>query len=164
MLEGLLRFSGAGRAALRSAPVDMRRLVDGVLHEAGARPLLRAEIRLGELPAARGDEDLLRHVWANLIGNALKYSASQPAPRVEISGVRRGESLEYTVRDNGIGFDMESSGGLFGVFHRLGGAARFEGTGVGLAIAHRIVTRHGGQIRAESAPGQGASFRFTLPA
>ena len=164
MLEGLLRFSGAGRAALRSAPVDMRRLVDGVLHEAGARPLLCAEIRLGELPAARGDEDLLRHVWANLIGNALKYSASQPAPRVEISGVRRGEWLEYTVRDNGIGFDMESSGGLFGVFHRLGGAARFEGTGVGLAIAHRIVTRHGGQIRAESAPGQGASFRFTLPA
>src|SRR5262245_396292 len=163
MIEGLLRFSGAGRGALRRAPVDMRRLVDDVLHDAAARAPLRAEVRIGELPAAYGDEDLLRHVWANLIGNALKYSAAHAAPRIDIAGVRWGKSLEYVVRDNGIGFDMETSGGLFSVFHRLDGSARFEGSGVGLAIAQRIVTRHGGRISAESAPGRGATFTFTLP-
>jgi len=99
----------------------------------------------------------------NLIGNALKYSGRSAAPRVEIGGERRPGMVEYTVRDNGVGFDMQYAERLFGAFQRLPSSAGFSGTGIGLAIVERIVRRHGGSIRAESAPGEGATFRFTLP-
>jgi len=103
-------------------------------------------------------------VWANLIGNAVKYSAGGAAPRIEVRGARRDGELEYTVRDNGVGFDMRDAGRLFEAFQRLPSANGFGGSGIGLAIVQRILRRHGGDIRAESAPGLGATFRFTLPA
>jgi PAS domain S-box-containing protein len=164
MIKALLGFSNVGRGALDIVQVDMRRQVEAVVGDLKRTAPAHTEIRIGELPEARGDESLLRHVWANLIGNALKYSARNPAPKVEISGVRRDGALEYTVRDNGVGFDMRYAGDLFGVFQRLPTSAEFEGAGVGLAIVQRIVRRHGGTVGAESAPGEGATFRFTLPA
>jgi PAS domain S-box-containing protein len=164
MIEALLRFSNVGRGALNMVSIDMRCLVESVLRELAPDMSRRVEIVVGELPAATGDEALLRHVWANLVGNALKYSGKGPAPKVEISGARYDDTLVYTVRDNGVGFDMRDAEHIFGVFERLPSAAGFEGAGVGLAIVQRIVRRHGGQLSAESAPGQGATFRFTLPA
>jgi PAS domain S-box-containing protein len=164
MIEALLRFSNVGRGELRKTAVDMKCEVESALRNLARAAPLRAEVTVGELPAASGDDTLLRHVWSNLIGNALKYSGRSAAPKVEISGSRRNGALEYTVRDNGVGFDMRHADELFGVFQRLPGSAGFEGAGVGLAIVQRIVRRHGGQVSAEGAPGQGATFRFTLPA
>jgi light-regulated signal transduction histidine kinase (bacteriophytochrome) len=107
---------------------------------------------------------MLRQVWANLISNAIKFSAPRPAPRIEIGGEsREGERL-YHVRDNGVGFDMTYAEKLFGVFNRLHRADEFPGVGVGLALTRRIVTRHGGRIWAESRDGEGATFHFALPA
>jgi signal transduction histidine kinase len=163
MIESLLRLSRAGRGALRKSEVDARVLVDAVLHDLSANGPLGAEVALGPLPPAPGDAVLLRQVWANLIGNALKYSRKSATPRIEIGGVRRDGVVEYTVRDNGVGFDMRHAERLFNAFQRLPSATGFEGSGIGLAIVERIVRRHGGAIRADSTPGQGASFRFTLP-
>ncbi|HXI37108.1 MAG TPA: ATP-binding protein, partial [Burkholderiales bacterium] len=167
MIAALLALSNAGRDALHSGDVDMRAIVEEVLRDLAAAGRPAARIELGELPPARGDAVLLRQVWANLIGNAVKYSAAGAAPRIEVRGARlqvggRGE-LEYLVRDNGVGFDMRDAGRLFEAFQRLPSANGFGGSGIGLAIVQRILRRHGGDIRAESAPGLGATFRFTLP-
>jgi signal transduction histidine kinase len=162
LIDDLLRFSQVGRKALAPAPVDMRSLAGEVVAElAGAYP--KARIDLGDLPSVAGDRALLRQVWTNLIGNALKYSARADAPRVEISGRADGPECVYQVRDNGAGFDMRYYDKLFRVFQRLHREEDFEGTGVGLAIVQRVVVRHGGRIWGESAPGQGACFHFALP-
>ena len=163
MIDSLMQLAGAARGAIRSVEIEVRDLVDAVLHDLSRGGPLGADVIVGELPAVRGDPVLLRQVWANLISNALKYSRGGPAPRVEISGARRDGAVECVVRDNGVGFDMQHAARLFGAFQRLPSAAGFEGTGVGLAIVERIVRRHGGAVSAESAPGQGAVFRFTLP-
>jgi signal transduction histidine kinase len=163
MIESLLRLSRAGRGALRKEAVDAKSVVESVLHDLSSANPLDAEVVVGELPPAQGDPALLRQVWTNLIGNALKYSRRAQAPRVEVSGVRRNGAVEYAVRDNGVGFDMKHADRLFGAFQRLPTSKGFEGSGVGLAIVERIVRRHGGTIRAESVAGQGATFRFTLP-
>jgi two-component system, sensor histidine kinase and response regulator len=102
-------------------------------------------------------------VLANLIENAVKFSSHRPDPRIEVgSFVREGEQV-YFVRDNGVGFDMIYYDKLFGIFQRLVTEKEFKETGVGLAIVHRLVTRHGGRVWAESKPGEGATFCFTLP-
>jgi PAS domain S-box-containing protein len=163
MIESLLRLARAGRGAIVKAPVDTRALVESVLHDLASGGALLADVSIGELPAARGDPVLLRQVWANLIGNAIKYSRNQAAPRIDISGARVDGRVEYAVRDNGVGFDMQHAGRIFGTFQRLPSAAGFEGSGIGLAVVERIVRRHGGRIHAESTPGAGATFRFTLP-
>jgi PAS domain S-box-containing protein len=161
MIEALLQLARAGRGALRRERVDMRALAESVLRdlpEAGA-----ATVCLGDLPPVEADPVLMRQVWSNLLGNALKYSRHSAAPRVEIRGVREGALLEYQVRDNGVGFDMRHARRLFSAFQRLPTALQYEGTGVGLAIVERIVRRHGGTLAAEAEPGRGATFRFRLP-
>ena len=163
MIEALLRLARAGRGAITRKTIDTRALIESVLRDLSAGAPLAAEVSLGELPPSTGDEVLLRQAWTNLIGNALKYSRYSPAPRVQIDGRRRAGGVEFSVRDNGIGFDMAQAARLFGAFQRLPSAREFEGSGVGLAIVERIVRRHGGAISAESTPGQGASFRFSLP-
>jgi light-regulated signal transduction histidine kinase (bacteriophytochrome) len=127
-------------------------------------PGAAAAIEVAPLPPAMGDSTVIRHVWSNLIGNALKFSARHPTPLVRITGRVEGGEVVYQVEDNGVGFDMQYADKLFGVFKRLHRAEDFAGTGVGLAIVHRIVTRHGGRIWAEATPDAGARFQFTLPA
>jgi light-regulated signal transduction histidine kinase (bacteriophytochrome) len=110
-----------------------------------------------------GDATVLRQVWSNLIGNALKYSAKRPEPHIEITGRLEGAEALYQVQDNGVGYDVRYAEKLFGIFQRLHKPEEFPGAGVGLAIALRIITRHGGRIWAEAVPNQGACFGFALP-
>ena len=107
---------------------------------------------------------MIRQVWINLLSNAFKYTRKTQSPRIEVRGNLSDGNAMYEVRDNGAGFDMRYAEKLFGVFQRLHSQQEFEGTGVGLALAKKIITRHGGSIDAESSPGQGATFKFTLPA
>jgi len=163
LIDDLLKFSQVGRRPLALAPLDMRALASEVVAEVSAlHP--KTHVELNALPAATGDRATLKQVWVNLIGNAVKYSSKVERPRVEIGGRANGSALEYWVRDNGAGFDARYADKLFGVFQRLHREDEFEGTGVGLAIVQRVVARHGGRVSAEGAVGQGACFRFTLPA
>jgi len=163
LIDDLLAFSRAGRQSLRAARIDMAALARDVASEL-APEFPQAEVQVGELPPAAADPALLRQVWLNLIGNALKYSARHSAPRVEIGGRADGAQAEYWVQDNGAGFDERYAHKLFGVFQRLHGAHEFPGTGVGLAIVQRVVARHGGRVWAAGKPGAGARFSFALPA
>jgi two-component system sensor histidine kinase/response regulator len=164
LIMGLLDFSRTARDPLDLELIDMTLMADAVAKEAltlhsGPTP----DIEIGELPSARADARVIRQVWANLIGNALKYSAKRPQPQINIHGRIEGQEAVYEVEDNGAGFDMAYADKLFGVFQRLHRAEDFSGTGVGLAIVHRIVTRHGGRISAKGKLGVGACFEFALP-
>jgi two-component system sensor histidine kinase/response regulator len=162
LIVGLLEFSRAGRGRLDFDRIDMTALARSAAAEVmGAYP--KAHIDIADLPAAAGDATVIRQVWCNLIGNALKYSAKRPEPRVRISGRIEDREAIYQVEDNGAGFDMRYADKLFGVFQRLHRTEDFSGTGVGLAIVHRIVARHGGRIWAQGAPDAGACFQFALP-
>jgi len=163
LIDDLLSFAHIGRATIRPAPIDMRELAQETWREANHEGNIRFD--LGPLPAALGDRALLKQVWVNLLGNACKYSGKQPSPQVTVSATSPGETeVVYSVADNGTGFDMRYYEKLFGVFQRLHSQDEFPGTGVGLAIAHRVITRLGGRIWAESTPGEGATFHFSLPA
>lgn len=164
LIDDLLTFSRMGRTALRVAPVDMTQLAQTVADELTAAAQRNGiDVSVGDLPAAAGDLATLRQVWANLISNAIKYSGKREVARIEISGRRDGAENVYTIEDNGVGFDMQYSGKLFGVFQRLHSPSEFEGTGVGLALVQRIVHRHGGRVWAEGKPDEGAAFHFALP-
>jgi light-regulated signal transduction histidine kinase (bacteriophytochrome) len=144
----------------------MRALADEALAEllpgCGER---RIEVAIGDLPPCRGDRGLMKQVWLNLIGNALKYTRLRELAHVSIGCTpdASGRAV-YSVRDDGTGFDMAHAGRLFGVFQRLHRSDEFEGTGVGLAIVQRIVRRHGGEVWCDARPDAGADFFFTIPA
>jgi PAS domain S-box-containing protein len=164
LIDDLLEFSRIGRQTLEREPIDMEFMVRRVLNDAidgRAAPLPMVET--GDLPCVSGDRTLLQLVWLNLIDNAVKYTAGVASARIKIEAQRNEGEIVYSVKDNGIGFDMQYADKLFGVFQRLHSNAQYPGTGVGLAIAHRIVLRHGGRIWARSEPGQGSTFSFALP-
>jgi len=161
LIDDLLAFSRLGRQEPARSRVDMTALAREVADE--LRGASRARIDLAALPGAYADAALLKQVWLNLIGNALKYSSKKPDARIEIGARHDAQEDVYWVRDNGAGFDMRYAGKLFGVFQRLHRAEEFEGTGVGLAIVQRILARHGGRVWAEARPGEGACFYFCLP-
>ena len=163
LIDGLLNFSRLGRQALARAPVDVTALAESVVAELRqTQGSVAVEVLLSPLPPASGDAALLRHVLVNLIGNAFKFSAKRAHPKVEIGAEQHGSEVAYYVKDNGVGFDMQYAGKLFGVFQRLHRPDEFEGTGVGLALAQRIIQRHGGRIWAEGKVNEGATVRFTL--
>ena len=163
LIDDLLAFSRLGRQPMRVKPVDLDALVRETVEEILAGSPERAiDFRVQELGCVEGDAALLRQVLSNLIGNAVKYSRGREPAVVEIG--REAGTGAFYVKDNGAGFDMRHAGKLFGVFQRLHRASEFEGSGVGLAIVQRIVVRHQGRIWAESAKGEGATFRFTLAA
>jgi light-regulated signal transduction histidine kinase (bacteriophytochrome) len=163
LIDDLLAFSRLSRAEMHPAPIDMATLASSVFQDLTvAQEREHIDFRVGPLPPATGDPALLRQVWANLIANAVKFSAKKERPRIEICAGDEGDDVVYSIRDNGVGFDMRYVDKLFGVFQRLHSAREFEGTGVGLAIVQRIVHRHGGRVWAEGAPGGGAAFYFTL--
>jgi len=162
LIDDLLSFSRMGRKPVDASMVDMDELVDDVWNEVSAG---HADVRLKKsaLPAIWGDRALLRQVLMNLLANAVKYSGNRSQPVVEISAGKGRHEIIYSVRDNGVGFDMRFYNKLFGVFQRLHTESEFPGTGVGLAIAQRVIVRHGGRIWAESELGEYAVFHFSLP-
>lgn len=163
LIDDLLAFSRLGRKELGWERLDMAALAREASAEAIAPYGERTRLEIGPLPAAWGDRALLRQVWANLLSNAAKYGARAPHPRIEVSGRTGNGEIVYTVRDNGVGFDMRHADKLFGVFQRLHAADEYPGTGVGLAIVQRVVARHGGRVGASGEIGRGAEFWFTLP-
>jgi PAS domain S-box-containing protein len=163
LIDDLLNFALIGRRTLTKQPVLLWDLVRGVLHDLPHSDAVVYEVSPDELGIVQADPGLLRQVITNLIGNALKFSRDADPPRIQIGCERRSDGVAYYVRDNGVGFDPQHAGKLFGVFERLHTGADFEGTGVGLAIVKQIIERHGGQVWADAAPGRGATFFFTLP-
>lgn len=165
MIDDVLQFSRTGRINLLMKKVDMNQIVRVVLQEMeGLNPGCCKSIIVKELPAANCDSQLIKQVWFNLISNAVKYTNKREKAEIEIgSQIKDGETVYY-IKDNGAGFNMKYAGKLFGVFQRLHGIDEFEGTGVGLAIAQRIVSKHNGKIWADSTENVGSIFCFTLPA
>jgi len=164
LIDSLLDFSRLAMQPLRRRPVDVAAMARQVWEElvpAESGRQLRLEV--GEVPPCEADPSLLRQVLANLLGNALKFTRGRPAAVIEVGGAERPDERVFFVRDNGVGFEPSSAGGLFDLFRRLERAEGFEGTGVGLAIVRRIVERHGGRVWAESRPGEGATFFIALP-
>lgn len=164
IIDDLLALSRVGQGALQAARVDLSRLAREVAAEiADSEPDCRADWRIAEDVEACADASLLRFALDNLMRNAWKYSSKAETPRVEFGSRAEGGERVFFVRDNGVGFDMASAKGLFGPFVRLHDRREFEGTGLGLTIVDQVIRRHGGRVWAEAAPGQGATFHFTLP-
>jgi PAS domain S-box-containing protein len=164
LIDDLLKFSRLNRQPLNKQNVNTAELVRQALQTLEPeREGRQVEITLGELPACLGDPGLLLQVWMNLLSNALKFTRKRDNAQIEIGSQvnERGETV-YFIRDNGVGFDMQYAGKLFGVFQRLHRADEFEGTGVGLALVQRIIQRHGGHIWAEAQHDVGAKFSFTV--
>jgi PAS domain S-box-containing protein len=163
LIDGLLAFSRLGRQPLDQTDINMEEVAKSAFDEVqAANKERRVLIELQALPAAFGDRNLIRQVFYNLISNAFKFTRPKPNPSIEIGFQEGGNQYTYYVRDNGIGFDMQYSPKLFGVFQRLHSVDDFEGAGVGLALVQRIVLRHGGRVWAEGKVGQGATFYFSL--
>lgn len=163
LIDDLLTFSHLGRQ-----PLDLRKIApEDVVHQAlqdlrKEQDGREVELTIGLLPAVEADPTLLKAVYVNLIGNALKYTRPRPVARIEIGTEPNSNPVVYFVHDNGVGFEMQYVDKLFKVFQRLHRPADFEGTGIGLAIVRRIVERHGGRVWAESVVNDGATFYFTL--
>lgn len=162
LIDELLRFSRINRGPMERKEVDPAEIARQVIHDLygeGDKPL---PITVQPMPVCSAEPTLLRQVFANLIGNALKFSRDVEVPHVVVGCDTTQTPPAYFVRDNGVGFDMRYAGRLFGVFQRLHRAEDYEGTGVGLATVQRIVQRHGGRVWADSQPNLGATFHFTL--
>jgi len=163
LIDDLLSFSRVSRSTLQRSRISPAGLIHECLEDLRMNSVFGdVEFFFSDLPECSADPKLLKHVWQNLLANALKFSHGREPARIEIGSFRKDENRVYYIRDNGVGFDMNYMSKLFGVFQRLHSEREFEGTGVGLAIVHRIITRHGGHVWAESVLDQGASFYFTL--
>jgi signal transduction histidine kinase len=165
MMGALLSLARMSGEPLQRGPVALGALVQDVVAQLVlARPeAARVEVTATGLPVVQADAAMLRVAFVNLLGNAFKFSAGQDAPRVTVSADQVGqEGVVLHVQDNGPGFDAEAATNLFSPFVRLHGTL-CEGHGLGLTIVRRVIERHGGRVWAESQPGQGARFSFTLP-
>jgi len=163
--EVLTRFDTLDQLPLQRQNVDIAAMAGKIIAELrAATPDREIEVVVEELPEAQADFELLRLVWHNLLANAFKFTRHAAQPRVEVSGKRQGHHIVYSIKDNGVGFDLKYARRLFGLFQRMHTEEEFEGLGMGLAMAKRLIERHGGTIWAEAQKGRGAEFRFTLPA
>jgi light-regulated signal transduction histidine kinase (bacteriophytochrome) len=164
LIDNLLAFSGMGRATLQPAWVETDAVVAEAREELAPESKGRSiEWRIDPLPKVHVDRSLFKQVWMNLLGNALKYTRRTEQAVVAVHCKENADNYEFSVKDNGAGFDMQYVGKLFGIFQRLHQKDDFEGTGIGLANVRRIVSRHGGNTWAEGELGKGATFFFTLP-
>ncbi len=163
LIDDLLAFSRLGRKEVQKADFDIRKQTEEIIVEIDKLTPHKAVINISKLPIVKGDYNLLRQVMFNLISNAVKYSSKQKSPQVEIFSEETEDKVVISVKDNGAGFDMQYADKLFGVFQRLHTQEEFEGTGVGLAIVAKIVTKHGGKVWAEGKTNEGAAFHFSLP-
>ncbi len=171
LIDDLLVYSRLGRSAMRLQAVDMQSLVEetramlegSAIGEGSERRHI--DWKIGALPILVADQNMMRGVWQNLLGNAVKYSGGRELAVIEVEHQQQDDgSHHFTVRDNGAGFDMAYAGKLFGVFQRLHKASEYPGTGIGLASVRRVLARHGGRVWAESAVDAGSTFHFVLPA
>ena len=164
LIDDLLAFSKLGRKAISDSEINMQEMVSALCDEISKEsPDRLIEFTIHPLTPIYGDTSLINQVWINLIGNAVKYSKYKPKSIIEIGCNQKDDQTVYFIKDNGAGFDMKYYNKLFGVFQRLHGQDEFEGTGIGLAIVHKVVTRHNGSVWAESVVNEGASFYFSLP-
>lgn len=164
LIDDLLDFGRLGRKAIMSSKINMTAIVNNIVAELQSQEQSRhMEITVGELLPASGDADMLRQVWYNLLENAVKYTGKKEHAVITVRSYPIGHNeICYAVKDNGVGFDMQYSDKLFGIFQRLHKMQDFSGTGVGLAIVKRIITRHGGRVWAEGSLKEGSTFYFTL--
>lgn len=164
LIDDLLTFSRLSRQSLNCQTVDMTTLARRAAAEVlESQPEPKPAVNIPDLPAVPGDPALLRQVWTNLISNAVKYSAKSATPAVQVRAAAEGRQVRFEIEDNGVGFDMKYADKLFGVFQRLHSMDEYPGTGVGLAIVQRIISRHQGAVTAKGERGKGATFGFTLP-
>lgn len=163
LIDELLEFSRMGRKEVHKTEVDMSALAQLSLSELNAGTEHRAEVEIHYLHAAQADPALLKQVLVNLLSNAVKYSSKVEKPHVEVRSEVQGDEIIYSISDNGVGFNNQYLDKLFGVFQRLHLQSEFEGTGVGLALAKRIINKHGGRIWASGELNKGATFSFSLP-
>ena len=164
LIDDILQFSRTGRTELNSSEINMENMAHEVFAELQAAVADgKVQIEIEHLPSARGDNAMMRQVFVNLLSNAIKFSRAREIPKIKVGAtVKDGETVYY-VKDNGAGFDMLHADKLFGVFQRLHSVSEFEGTGIGLAIVKRIITRHGGRVWAEGKVGEGATLFFSIP-
>jgi PAS domain S-box-containing protein len=164
LIDDLLTFSRMGRHEIAKIIIDTNMMVEQVILELQQKTgFNQISWTIHPMHSMFGDSTSMRQVWVNLLSNAIKYSAGQSVPEIEISSFRNQDEIVFRVRDNGVGFDPKYTNKLFKVFQRLHGMAEFEGTGVGLAIVEKIISRHEGRVWAEGEVNNGASFYFGLP-
>jgi len=164
LIDDLLEFSRTGRKEMVFSKVDMQQLAQEALTELTQQDPAKAEaVTIDALPVVSGDRQLLKQVLINLISNALKYSSKKENPEIRLWSTEEDDSVVFHISDNGAGFDMTYADKLFGVFQRLHSKREFDGTGVGLALVQRIVSRHRGRVWAEAEVDRGATFHFALP-
>ncbi|HDS1219297.1 ATP-binding protein [Stenotrophomonas maltophilia] len=173
LIDDLLVYSRLGRAAMRQQAVDMQSLVSDTramldsnlqAEAESSGQVHHVEWNIAPLPIVVADENMMRQVWLNLLGNAVKYSSNREPAKIRVDYQPQPDGgHQFTVSDNGAGFDMAYAGKLFGVFQRLHKASDYPGTGIGLASVRRVLTRHGGRVWAEAEPDAGATFHFYLP-
>jgi len=164
LIDDLLSFAQTGRRDMVKMNINTRELVQEIITELDIEHTSHAitwEIQV--LPDVYGDMATMRQVWINIISNAIKYTGGKPKPHIEIGSFEQQQQTVFFIKDNGVGFDSKYSNKLFKVFQRLHSAVEFEGTGVGLAIVEKIISRHGGKIWAEAELDKGATFYFSLP-
>jgi len=163
LIDNLLQFSRTGRAEMRKSANDMNDIVNAVIESITAEQAECAiSWKVDKLPIVQCDSALLKQVWINLLGNAVKYSRSRANIKIDIGAKEENNEYIFSVRDNGVGFEMQYAHKLFGVFQRLHPAGEFEGTGIGLANVRQIISRHGGRTWAEAELNKGATFYFSL--
>ena len=165
LIDDLLAFSRMGRQEILKTNIDTRKMVEEVIEE--LTPKVKAKYihwTIHSLPKVNGDMNTIRQVWINLISNAIKYSGDKEKQCIEIGFADQGRQFVFYVKDNGVGFDEKYKDKLFKVFQRLHSAEEFEGTGVGLALVEKIISKHGGKVWAEGKKNEGACFYFSLPA
>ena len=164
LIDDILKFSRASRVEITTSEIDMNGLASEVVEE--LKPSVagyKLQVEIEPIPSSIGDRAMMRQVFVNLLSNAIKFSSSREPAIIKVGGSIEGDEAIYYVRDNGIGFDMQYADKLFGVFQRLHSARDYEGTGIGLSIVKRIITRHGGRVWAEGKLNEGATIFFTLP-
>ena len=162
LIDDLLQFSRIGRGVLSKTPVNFYNLAKEVLDEYEIEKKYNIILNINPSLTINTDRSMLKQVFANLISNAVKYSSKKDEPKIEITSEEKEEEYIFSVKDNGAGFDMAYAGKLFGVFQRLHNESEYEGTGVGLSIVHKIITKHYGRVWAEGKINEGATFYFTI--
>jgi light-regulated signal transduction histidine kinase (bacteriophytochrome) len=165
LIDDLLTFSRMGRQDLLKISIDSHQMVHEIKEMLDKMNTNGKTVRwqIQPLPAVKADVTTLRQVWVNLLSNAFKYSGNNAAPKIEVGAIRQTGQTIFYVKDNGVGFDEKYKNKLFKVFQRLHSAEEFEGTGIGLAIVDKIISKHGGKVWAEGEINKGAAFYFSLP-